>query len=111
MLVQKKVGGVPRNSLLIMVPANYDAFPPHFTLLRVLEAAPTPLSKDVQQTYFELQKKFVSAHKYRVYAPDDDLLELITNSLLSDENSFPIGDLRLTECRLPLPEKSQCRRN
>jgi len=145
------VGGVPRNSLLIMVPANYDAFPPHFTLLRVLEAAPTPLSKEIQQTYFELQKKsmpeldiftqselqwgalktgvlgmfyphpekmdkvefsgdlnnFVSAHKYRVYAPDDDLLELITNSLVSDGNSFPIGDLRLTECRLPLPEKSQ----
>ncbi|MCK4733921.1 MAG: DUF87 domain-containing protein [Methanophagales archaeon] len=145
------VGGVPRNSLLIMVPANYDAFPPHFTLLRVLEAAPTPLSKEIQQTYFELQKKsmpeldiftqselqwgalktgvlgmfyphpekmddvefsgdlnnFVSAHKYRVYAPDEDLLELITNTLVPNENRFPIGDLRLTECRLPLPEKSQ----
>ena len=48
------VGGVPRNSMLIMVPANYDKLPPHFTLLRVLEAAPTPLSKEVQQTYFEL---------------------------------------------------------
>ncbi|RLD13183.1 MAG: hypothetical protein DRI28_06395, partial [Caldiserica bacterium] len=112
------VGGVPRNSLLIMVPASYDNLPPHFTLLRVLESAPTPLSKEVQQTYFELQKKsmpeidiftqselqwgalktailgmfyphpekmyevefsgdlnnFVSAHKYRVYAPDDALL-------------------------------------
>jgi hypothetical protein len=51
------VGGVPRNSLLIMVPSSYDTLPPHFTLLRVLEAAPTPLSKEVQQTYFELQKK------------------------------------------------------
>lgn len=143
------VGGVPRNSLLIMVPANYDSLPPHFTLLRVLEAAPTPLSKEVQQTYFELQKKsmpeldiftqselqwgalktgvlgmfyphpekmgevefsgdlnnFVSAHKYRVYAPDDALLELITNSMVPHENRFPIGDLRLTECRLPLPNK------
>ncbi len=51
------VGGIPRNSLLIMVPANYEMLPPHFTLLRVLESAPTPLSKEVQQTYFELQKK------------------------------------------------------
>ena len=134
------VGGVPRNSLLIMVPSNYDTLPPHFTLLRVLEAAPTPLSKEVQQTYFELQKKsmpeldiftqselqwgalktavlgmfyphpekmdtvefsgdlnnFVSAHKYRVYSPDDDLLDLIINSMVSDEGRFPIGDLRLT---------------
>jgi len=145
------VGGVPRNSMLIMVPATYDSLPPHFTLLRVLEAAPTPLSKEVQQTYFELQKKsmpeldiftqselqwgalktgvlgmfyphpekidqvefsgdlnnFVSAHKYRVYACDDDLLKLITNSMVPNESRFPIGDLRLTECRLPLPNKPQ----
>jgi hypothetical protein len=51
------VGGVPRNSLLLMIPASYESLPPHFTLLRVLESAPTPLSKEVQQTYFELQKK------------------------------------------------------
>ena len=143
------VGGIPRNSLLIMVPANYEHLPPHFTLLRVLESAPTPLSKEVQQTYFELQKKsmpeldiftqselqwgalkteilgmfyphpekttavefsgdlnnFVSAHKYRVYAPDEYLLELITNSLVPEEHRFLIGHLRLTECRLPLPNK------
>jgi len=143
------VGGVPRNSLLIMVPAALDTLPPHFTLLRVLEAAPTPLSKEVQETYFELQKKsmpeldvftqselqwgalrtgvlgmfyphperpnsiefsgdlnnFVSAHKYRVYAPDDNLLRLITNSLVPLETRFQIGTLRLTECRLPLPDK------
>lgn len=143
------VGGVPRNSVLIMVPANYDSFPPHFTLLRVLEAAPTPLSREVQQTYFELQKKsmpeldiftqselqwgalrtgilgmfyphpeqmnevefsgdlnnFVSAHKYRVYAPNELLLWLIVNSMVPTENRFPIGDLRLTECRLPLPNR------
>lgn len=143
------VGGVPRNSLLIMVPASYDTLPPHFTLLRVLEAAPTPLSKEVQQTYFDLQKKsmpeldiftqselqwgalktevigmfyphpekidevefsgdlnnFVSAHKYRVYASDDYLLDLIVNSMVPKENRFAIGNLRLTECRLPLPDK------
>ena len=110
------VGGVPRNSLLIMTPASDEAIlTPHFTLLRVLDAAPTPLTKETQQTFFELQKKsmpeldiftqaelqwgalntevlgmfyphpdkpdtvefsgdmnnFVSAHKYRVYSPDD----------------------------------------
>src|SRR5437667_12880977 len=41
-----------------MLPAvAVDGMPPHFTVLRVLESAPTPLSKEVQQTYFELQKK------------------------------------------------------
>ncbi|MDD2302573.1 MAG: DUF87 domain-containing protein, partial [Eubacteriales bacterium] len=143
------VGGVPRNSLLIMAPANFYSLPPHFTLLRVLESAPTPLSQDVQQTYFELQKKsmpeldvftqselqwgalktsvlgmfyphpeklnevefsgdlnnFVSAHKYRVYAPCDDLLNLIVNTLVRVEGRFSMGKLRMTECRLPLPGK------
>lgn len=138
------VGGIPRNSLLIMTPLNLESLPLHFTMLRVLESAPTPLSKEVQQTYFELQKKsmpeldvftqselqwgalktgilgmfyehierentvefsgdvnnFVSAHKYRVYAPDNQLLDLIVNSLVPDEHRFQIGDLRLTECRL-----------
>ena len=138
------VGGVPRNSLLIMTPSNLESLPLHFTMLRVLESAPTPLSKEVQQTYFELQKKsmpeldvftqselqwgalktgilgmfyehlerenavefsgdvnnFVSAHKYRVYAPDNDLLDLIVNSLVPEENRFELGELRLTECRL-----------
>nr|WP_289057907.1 hypothetical protein [uncultured Mesotoga sp.] len=51
------VGGIPRNSLLIMVPSDHENLPLHFTLLRVLEAADTPLSKEVQQTYFELHKK------------------------------------------------------
>lgn len=150
------VGGIPRNSLLIMVPANFDPspgysqrIPLHFTLLRVLESAPTPLSREVQQTYFELQKKsmpeldrftqselqwgalkteilgmyymhptlpdtiefsgdinnFVSAHKYRIYAPDDKLLDLIINALVPSTNRLEIGKLRLTECRLPMPGK------
>lgn len=144
------VGGVPRNSLLIMVPANLDGLPPHFTLLRVLQAAATPLASEVQQTYFELQKKsmpeldvftqaelqwgalrtgvlgmfyshpekdnevefsgdlnnFVSAHKYRVYAPTDNLLDLIVNSLVPEKSRFDIGELRMTENRLPLPGNS-----
>src|SRR5690242_13952906 len=125
------VGGIPRNSLLIMVPSvRVDGAPPHFTLLRVLEAASTPLSRETQQTYFELQKKsmpeldiftqaelqwgalntavlgmfyphpdrmdavefsgdmnnFVSAHKYKVYTPDDNLLNLVINILVPLEN-------------------------
>lgn len=148
------VGGIPRNSLLVMCPSSFEGngvkIPPHFTVLRVLESAPTPLSSDVQQTYFELHKKsmpeldiftnselqwgalktqilgmfyphtekrdkiefsgdinnFVSAHKYQVYSPDDELLEVITNGIVPLENRFNIGKLRLTECRLPLPSKS-----
>jgi hypothetical protein len=147
------VGGIPRNSLLIMCPSSFEsddvAIPPHFTLLRVLDTAPTPLSFEVQQTYFELQKKsmpeldvftqselqwgalktsvlgmfyphpekantiefsgdvnnYVSAHKYRVFSPDDALLDLVNNALVPIEHRFQIGKLRLTECRLPLPNK------
>jgi hypothetical protein len=147
------VGGIPRNSLLIMVPDSFNQekkkIPSHFTLLRVLDSAPTPLTKDVQQTYFELQKKsmpeldvftqselqwgalktkvlgmfykdpdkinqiefsgdlnnYVSAHKYKIYSPNDDLLYLVSNATVPEANRFAIGKLRLTECRLPLPEK------
>lgn len=149
------VGGIPRNSLLIMVPDSFEqsgvSIPPHFTLLRVLDSAPTPLTKEVQQTYFELQKKsmpeldiftqselqwgalktkvlgmfyphptltdtiefsgdlnnYVSAHKYKIFSPDDALLFLVNNATVPTENRFAIGKLRLTECRLPLPNKSQ----
>ncbi len=148
------VGGIPRNSLLIMLPSSFDtdgtSIPLHFTLLRVLDSAPTPLTSEVQQTYFELQKKsmpeldvftqselqwgalktavlgmfypnpekvnmiefsgdlnnFLSAHKYKIFSPDDNLLHLVTNSMVPEESRFKIGMLRLTECRLPLPNKS-----
>jgi hypothetical protein len=50
---------------------------------------------------------FVSAHKYRVYAPNDSLLNLIVNTLVPMQSRFAIGDLRLTECRLPLPGKAR----
>ena len=144
------VGGIPRNSLLIMVPAEFPPdMPQHFTLLRVLDVAPTPLSRDIQQTYFELQKKsmpeldvftqaelqwgalkttvlgmlyqspddsmlaefsgdinnIVSAHKYQVYAPDDNLLDLVINATVPEKHRFSLGSLRLTEARLPLPGK------
>ena len=148
------VGGIPRNSLLIMVPDSFEQnktdIPLHFTLLRVLDSAPTPLTKEVQQTYFELQKKsmpeldiftqselqwgalkkkvlgmfyphptqpdtvefsgdlnnYVSAHKYKIFSPDDNLLYLVNNATVPKENRFAIGKLRLTECRLPLPNKT-----
>src|SRR5689334_6142722 len=117
------VGGIPRGSFLIMTPNNKGDLPPHFTLLRVTGVSPTPLSNQVQQTYFELHKKampeldvwtqselqwgaldcdvlgmfyadptdtrrltfsgdvnnVVSAHRYKVFAPDDALLRLIVN--------------------------------
>ena len=144
------VGGVPRNSLLVMVPSEFPpGMPSHLTLLRVLDVAPTPLSSDIQQTYFELQKKsmpeldvftqaelqwgalkttvlgmlyqspdestglefsgdlnnIVSAHKYRVYSPDDNLLDLVVNATVPHQHRFSLGRLRLTEARLPLPGK------
>src|SRR5262245_55368433 len=117
------VGGIPRGSFLIMTPSNTSNVPPHFTLLRVTGVSPTPLSTQVQQTYFELHKKsmpeldvwtqselqwgaldcdvlgmfypdpenksqlafsgdvnnVVSAHRYKVFAPDESLLRLIVN--------------------------------
>ncbi len=42
----------------------------------------------------------------RIYAPDDVLLDLVNNTLVPQENRFSIGKLRMTECRLPLPDKS-----
>lgn len=149
---KKAVGGIPRNSLLIMTPASFgDNVPLHFTLLRVLDSAPTPLTREVQQTYFELQKRsmpdldvftlselqwgalktevlgmyylnqknpqkiefsgdinnYVSAINYRVYSPDIALLDIIVNSLVPQENRFPLGKLRLTECQLPLEDCEQ----
>ena len=145
---KKAVGGVPRGSFLIMAPDSLEGMPPHFSLLRVKATAPTPLSRDVQQTYFELHKKsmpaldiwtkgelqwgalsanvlgmffpnqneagkitfsgdvnnVVSAHRYKVYAPTKELLEIIVNGTVRPENQFPIGKLRLTECSLPFAD-------
>ena len=51
------VGGIPRGSFLIMAPNDFGKMPPHFSLLRVKGVSTTPLSSQVQQTYFELHKK------------------------------------------------------
>ena len=138
------VGGIPRGSFLIMTPNNPKGLPPHFTLLRVTGVSPTPLSNQVQQTYFELHKKampeldvwtqselqwgaldcdvlgmfyadpadmrrlafsgdvnnVVSAHRYKVYAPDEALLKLIVNGTVKPESQYEIGVLRTMECGL-----------
>jgi len=138
------VGGIPRGSFLIMTPHNAGKTPPHFTLLRVTGVSPTPLSNQVQQTYFELHKKsmpeldvwtqselqwgaldcdvlgmfyanpqnmkelqfsgdvnnVVSAHRYKVFAPDDALLQLIVNGMVKLEQRATIGNLRTMECGL-----------
>lgn len=138
------VGGIPRGSFLIMTPANAKDTPSHFTLLRVTGVSPTPLSSQVQQTYFELHKKsmpeldvwtqselqwgaltcdvlgmfypspadskklefsgdvnnVVSAHRYKVYAPDDALLRVIVNGMVRLEHQYEIGVLRTMECGL-----------
>jgi hypothetical protein len=138
------VGGIPRGSFLIMTPVSAGSAPPHFTLLRVTGVSPTPLSNQVQQTYFELHKKsmpeldvwtqselqwgaldcavlgmfyadpvnmqqltfsgdvnnVVSAHRYKVFAPDDQLLKLIVNGTVKQEQKYDIGILRTMECGL-----------
>ncbi|MEQ1807094.1 MAG: DUF87 domain-containing protein [Burkholderiaceae bacterium] len=138
------VGGIPRGSFLIMTPVNAGNTPPHFTLLRVTGVSPTPLSSQVQQTYFELHKKsmpeldvwtqselqwgaldcgvlgmfyanpqnmrrlefsgdvnnVVSAHRYKVFAPDEALLKLIVNGMVKLEDRVEIGTLRTMECGL-----------
>jgi len=138
------VGGIPRGSFLIMTPEKFDHLPLHFTLLRVTGVSPTPLSNQVQQTYFELHKKsmpeldvwtqselqwgaldcyvlgmfypdpenksrlafsgdvnnVVSAHRYKVFAPDEPLLKLIVNGAVKPEQQFEIGWLRTMECKL-----------
>lgn len=138
------VGGIPRGSFLIMTPVSAGNAPPHFTLLRVTGVSPTPLSNQVQQTYFELHKKsmpeldrwtqselqwgaldcdvlgmfyadptnmqrlafsgdvnnVVSAHRYKVFSPDEAILKLIVNGTVKPEQQFEIGMLRTMECGL-----------
>ena len=42
----------------------------------------------------------LSPHKYKVYSPDNTLLNLIVNALVRDENRMRIGNLRTMECEL-----------
>ena len=51
------VGGIPRGSFLILVPIDFAKTQPHFSLLRVKGVSATPLTQQVQQTYFEMHKR------------------------------------------------------
>jgi len=42
-----------------------------------------------------------SAHRYRVFAPDEQLLTLIVNGIVRKERQVEIGKLRMTECQMP----------
>jgi hypothetical protein len=134
-----------------MAPNDFGKMPPHFSLLRVNGVSPTPLSGQVQQTYFELHKKsmpeldvwtqselqwgaldcdvlgmfyanpaqtdslefsgdvnnIVSAHRYKVYAPDHVLLDLIVNGTVTQELQYELGTLRTMECLLVDEEAGQ----
>lgn len=147
------VGGIPRGSFLILVPSNFGAMQPHFTLLRVKEICATPLSQQVQQTYFEMHKKnmpeldvwtqaelqwgslkcdilgmfyadpenvdrlmfsgdvnnVVSAHRYEVYAPDKQLLNVIVNGTVREKYQQVIGKLRTMECMFGMEEQDSNR--
>lgn len=43
----------------------------------------------------------VNEHHYKIFSPTDKLLDLIVNGIVKEDNRFPIGKLRLTECNLP----------
>ncbi len=144
------VGGIPRGSFLILVPSDFKNTQPHFSLLRVKGVSATPLTQQVQQTYFEMHKRsmpeldlwtqadlqwgalecdvlgmfyadpskadklafsgdvnnVVSAHRYEVYAPDEELLSLIVNGTVRDDHVETIGKLRTMECMFEI-EKQQ----
>lgn len=143
------VGGIPRGSFLVLVPADFARTQPHFSLLRVKGVSATPLSQQVQQTYFEMHKKsmpeldlwtqadlqwgalqcdvlgmfygdpqkvdklafsgdvnnIVSAHRYEVYAPDEELLKLIINGTVREECQENIGKLRTMECMFEMDKQ------
>jgi hypothetical protein len=42
----------------------------------------------------------VSAHRYKVFAPDEPLLDLIVNGMVKPELRFAVGTLRTMECGL-----------
>lgn len=43
----------------------------------------------------------VSPHHYKIFSPNEELLDLIVNGTVRQSNQFSIGKLRLTECQLP----------
>lgn len=144
------VGGIPRGSFLILVPADFSKTEPHFSLLRVKGVSATPLTQQVQQTYFEMHKRsmpeldlwtqadlqwgalecdvlgmfyadpnnvdklsfsgdvnnIVSAHRYEVYSPDEELLKIIINGTVRNEEKQVIGKLRTMECMFEMDRQA-----
>lgn len=43
----------------------------------------------------------VSPHHYKIFSPNDELLDLIVNGIVKKSHQFSLGKLRLTECQLP----------
>ena len=50
----------------------------------------------------------VSPHHYKIFSPNDELLDLIANGIVKNSNQFSLGDLRLTECQLPFDDVPVC---
>jgi DNA helicase HerA-like ATPase len=50
----------------------------------------------------------VSPHHYSIFAPNDELLDLIVNGIVKESNQFSLGQLRLTECQLPFHDVPTC---
>lgn len=46
----------------------------------------------------------VSPYHYKVFSPNDELLDLIVNGIVRETNQFSLGKLRLTECQLPFDD-------
>ncbi|MGG3436117.1 DUF87 domain-containing protein [Bacillus subtilis] len=42
----------------------------------------------------------VSAHRYQVYSPNQEILDLIVNGLVNSNGRYSLGNLRATECLL-----------
>jgi Helicase HerA, central domain len=49
----------------------------------------------------------VSAHRYLVYSPSQEILNLIINGLVKEKNSYELGYLRATECQLTSSDLKQ----
>jgi DNA helicase HerA-like ATPase len=61
-----------------------------------------PTMEDSQKISFSGDvNTIVSAHKYKVFSPTEDLLNLIINKIVPEEGQHQIGQLRFTECQLP----------
>lgn len=71
------------------------------TVLGMYYANPEDLSK---LSFSGDVNNIVSPHHYKIFSPNDALLELIINGIVRDKNQFSIGKLRLTECKLPFDE-------